>query len=293
MLHESTIKREVSFCGIGLHSGKPVAMTLRPAPAGSGVVFRRMDLGSFSIPVREASIISTSYSTTLGIDGVRVQTVEHLLASFYALGIDNLFVELTGEEVPIADGSATPFVNLLCEAGRLTQEQLREVIPIARPITLNDESGRKWIRLTPADRLTISYTIEFDHPLISRQSYLYQHDPDRFIDEIAPARTFGFLKDVKRLMEAGLAHGGSLENAIVVGDKEILNKEGLRFENEFVRHKILDLIGDLALIGRPVQCFVEAHHAGHTLHAELVRVLRQNEKGLSATAADRHPALVA
>jgi len=281
MIHEKTIKREVYFSGIGLHSGRPITMRCVPAPTGSGVIFKRMDLGSVSIPVREADIVSTVYSTTIGIDGVRVQTVEHLLAALSALEIDNLFVELTGEEVPIADGSATPFINLILEAGIIEQAALREVMTLTEPLTLTDDTGTKWITLHPAASLQISYTIEFDHPLISRQSYTYRHSPDAFIKEIASARTFGFLSDVKRLLENGLARGGSLENAIVVGEDKILNEGGLRFDNEFVRHKILDLVGDLALLGTQILGRIEAHHAGHLLHTRLIEALRKRNQDKS------------
>jgi UDP-3-O-[3-hydroxymyristoyl] N-acetylglucosamine deacetylase len=240
-----------------------------------------MDLGSVSIPVREADIVSTVYSTTIGIDGVRVQTVEHLLAALSALEIDNLFVELTGEEVPIADGSATPFINLILEAGIIEQAALREVTTLTEPLTLTDDTRTTWITLPPAASLQISYTIEFDHPLISRQSYTSRHSPDAFIKEIASARTFGFLSDVKRLLENGLARGGSLENAIVVGEDKILNEGGLRFDNEFVRHKILDLVGDLALLGTPILGRIEAHHAGHLLHTRLIEALRKRNQDKS------------
>jgi len=276
MIHEKTIKKEVCFTGIGLHSGKLVTMKWVPAPSGTGIVFKRMDLGSVSIPVREAETVSTAYSTTIGIGDARVQTVEHLLAALYAFGISNLFIKLTGEEVPIADGSATPFIDLILEAGAMEQASLSESVTMKEPITLVSDGGAKSITIHPASSLTISYTIEFDHPLIARQSYSYQHSQGAFVREIAPARTFGFLKDVKRLLENGLAQGGSLENAIVVGENKILNEGGLRFNNEFVRHKILDLIGDLALLGSPILGHIEAHHAGHQLHTRLIDALRNN-----------------
>ncbi len=280
MIHEKTIKSEVSLSGIGLHSGKPVSMRLLPAPVGSGIVFRRIDLGSFLIPVREAEVLSTAYSTTIGIDDVRVQTVEHLLAALYALGIDNLVIELDGEEVPIVDGSAAPFVAKLLEVGTIDQREFKSVIEIIEPITLIEkgENGKeaKQIRIVPAQSFEIAYTIAFAHPLILSQSYDYRHSEEAFIREIAPARTFGFMKDVKRLLETGLVRGGSLENAIVVGDDKILNQEGLRFKDEFVRHKILDLIGDLALIGMPILGRVEAYHSGHYLHTQLIDCLRKN-----------------
>ena len=253
-------------------------MKWMPAPVGTGIVLKRVDLGSAPIPVREADIVSTVYSTTIEFEGARVQTVEHLLAALYAFEIDNLFVELTGGEVPIADGSAIPFIHLLLEAGQVEQDCIRGECAVAEPVTLVDRGGAKWITLHPASSLEISYTIEFDHPLISKQSYIYQHSPDAFVREIAPARTFGFLSDVKRLFENGLIQGGSLENAIVVGESKILNEGGLRFSNEFVRHKILDLLGDLALLGIPIVGRIEAHHAGHQLHTRLIEALRNNRE---------------
>jgi UDP-3-O-[3-hydroxymyristoyl] N-acetylglucosamine deacetylase len=286
MIHEKTIKKEVSFSGIGLHSGVPVTMRWLPAPAGSGIVFKRTDLGSFLIPVSSAHIVSTLYSTTIGIGGVQMQTVEHLLAALYAMGIDNLFIEIDGEEVPIGDGSAAPFVTLLNEAGQQEQDRIRHCIKIVDPITLTDKvktqtsEVTKSIRVTPGASFQVSYTIAFHHPLIATQSYVYRHSPEAFIREIAPARTFGFLKDVKRLLEQGLAQGGSLENAVVVDENKVLNVEGLRFHDEFVRHKILDLIGDLALLGMPICGHVEAYHSGHTLHTQLIKALR-DDKGLS------------
>ncbi len=277
MIHEKTIQREVSFCGVGLHSGKPVTIRLVPAPAGTGIVFKRTDLGSVLVPVCAASVLSTFYSTTIGVNGVRVQTVEHLLAALYALSIDNLLIELDGEEVPIADGSSAPFVSLVLEAGEVDQEKEKMVLEIVQPLTIVD--GAKRIDLVPTTRggLEISYTIAYQHPLIASQSYTYAHSQDAFIKEIASARTFGFLKDIKQLLVKGYAKGGSLENAIVVGEDKILNQEQLRFEDEFVRHKVLDLIGDIALLGMPIVGKIVAYHAGHQLHTRLIETLRKNQ----------------
>jgi len=277
MVHEKTIKREVSFCGVGLHSGKPVSMQLIPAPEGTGIVFKRVDIGSVMIPVCTATVLSTFYSTTIGMNGAHVQTVEHLLAALYAFSIDNLLIELDGEEVPIADGSSAPFVSLLLEAGEVNQGQEKVVLEVVEPLTIVD--GEKKISVFPvADMgLEISYTIAYQHPLIARSFYHYLHSQNEFIKEIAPARTFGFLKDIKQLLAKGYAKGGSLENAIVVGDDSILNQEQLRFEDEFVRHKVLDLIGDIALLGMPIIGRIEAHHAGHQLHTQLIETLRKNQ----------------
>ncbi len=277
MIHEKTIKREVSFSGIGLHSGKPVQMRLLPAPAGTGIIFKRTDLGSALIPVCAATVLSTFYSTTIGIHEARVQTVEHLLSALYAFSINNILIELDGEEVPIADGSSAPFVDLLLEAGETRQQKEKMVLEVVEPLTIVD--GDKKISVFPVTHggFEISYTIAYQHPLIANSSYSYLHSQEAFIKEIAPARTFGFLKDIKQLLAKGYAKGGSLENAIVVGDDKILNQEQLRFEDEFVRHKVLDLIGDIALLGMPIIGRIEAHHAGHQLHTRLIETLRNNQ----------------
>ena len=281
MIHEKTIKREVSFCGVGLHSGLPVNMRLLPGPVGTGIVFKRTDMaGAVFIPVCAARVLSTFYATTIGMNGARVQTVEHLLAAVYALSIDNLIIELDGEEVPIADGSSAHFVNLLLEAGEERQGKERMVLKVTEPLSIED--GERRITLFPVrhghcEGLEISYTIAYPHPLIASQSFSYSHSKDAFIKEIASARTFGFLKDIKYLLAEGYAKGGSLENAIVVGEDKILNREQLRFEDEFVRHKILDLLGDIALLGMPIIGRIEAYHAGHKLHTRLIETLRSNK----------------
>jgi UDP-3-O-[3-hydroxymyristoyl] N-acetylglucosamine deacetylase len=238
-------------------------------------------LGPVFIPVCASTVLSTYYSTTIGIaigiDWVRVQTVEHLLAALYAFSIDNLFIELDGEEVPIADGSSAPFVDLLLSAGEVSQEKEKMVLEIVEPLTIVD--GEKKISLFPVTHagLEISYHIAYQHPLIAKSSYSYLHSQNAFVEEIASARTFGFLKDINKLLAKGYAKGGSLENAIVVGDDKILNPEQLRFEDEFVRHKILDLIGDIALLGMPIIGRIEAYHAGHQLHTKLIETLRKNQ----------------
>jgi UDP-3-O-[3-hydroxymyristoyl] N-acetylglucosamine deacetylase len=277
MIHEKTIKREVSFSGIGLHSGRPVTMSLLPAPEGTGIVFKRTDMGLAFIPVCAATVLSTFYSTTIGINGVRVQTVEHVLSALYAFSIDNIFIELDGAEVPIADGSSAPFVDLLLEAGEVSQEKEKRVLEIVEPLTIVDGDKKISVFPVPHGGLEISYTIAYQHPLIANSCYSYLHSKPAFIEEIASARTFGFLKDIKQLLAKGYAKGGSLENAIVVGEDKILNQEQLRFEDEFVRHKILDLIGDIALLGMPIVGRIEAYHAGHNLHTRLIEALRKNQ----------------
>ncbi|HLG21204.1 MAG TPA: UDP-3-O-acyl-N-acetylglucosamine deacetylase [Candidatus Manganitrophaceae bacterium] len=283
VMNQRTIQKEVSCSGIGLHSGKKVHLRLLPAPEGSGVVFIRTDLGGISIPADAAHIISTSLSTTIGAPGATVQTVEHLLAAVSALHIGNLIVELEGGEVPVLDGSAAPFVSLLQEAGEACQEDARPIIELMEPVTVS-ENG-KYITLRPASQFEISYKIQFDHPLISTQSYFYRHSVEAFAEEIAPARTFGFLREVQSLQARGLARGGSLENAIVIGDDRILNKQGLRFSDEFVRHKILDLMGDLSLLGMPILGRIDAVCSGHMLHAKLIREILKNQAAWKVSSA--------
>jgi len=273
---ENTIQSEVSCSGIGLHSGKIVQLRLLPAPEGSGVVFIRRDLGGISIPADHSHIVSTVLSTTIGTDGAIVQTIEHLMAAVSAMGIHNLVVELDGPEVPVMDGSSEPFVALLSKAGVLCQDKRRSFMEIMKPVTVSQNKRR--VTIHPGSSFEIEYQIAYSHPVISKQSYHYRHSPLAFKREIASARTFGFLKDVQSLQERGLARGGSLDNAVVIGDDGILNKQGLRFSDEFVRHKILDLIGDLSLIGMPILGRVEATCSGHSLHARLIEEILENKK---------------
>jgi UDP-3-O-[3-hydroxymyristoyl] N-acetylglucosamine deacetylase len=275
-MREKTVRKEISCIGIGLHSGKPIELKLLPAAEGSGIVFIRKDLGGKAIPADAAHVVSTHLSTTIGIDGATVQTIEHLMAAISALEIDNLIVEVDGPEVPVLDGSASPFVALIQEAGIENQERFKSFIEFLKPVTVSEKG--KYVTIRPGSSFDISYQIQFDHPLISNQSYFYRHSRQAFEKEIAPARTFGFLKDVETLKAQGLARGGSLDNAIVIGDDEILNKQGLRFPDEFVRHKILDLIGDFSLLGMPILGHVEALCSGHMLHARLLKEVLANEK---------------
>jgi len=275
-IKEKTIQNEVSCSGIGLHSGEKIQLRLIPAPEGSGILFSRTDLGGTLIPANATHVVSTHLSTTIGVEGATVQTIEHLMAAIAAFGIDNLIIELDGPEVPILDGSAAPFAELLSEAGHVEQKKGRKIIQLIEPVTIAEKGKR--VTVYPSSTFEISYQIRFDHPLISSQSYDYQHRCETFIAEIAPARTFGFLKDVQMLQSMGLARGGSLENAIVIGESRVLNEEGLRFSDEFVRHKILDLIGDLSLLGMPLLGRVEAVCSGHMLHAKLVKEILRNKK---------------
>jgi UDP-3-O-[3-hydroxymyristoyl] N-acetylglucosamine deacetylase len=270
---QRTLRRQISCAGIGLHSGHKVTLTLKPAAADTGIRFRRTDL-DVEIPATIAAVSSLQYATVLGRDGATVETVEHLLAALVSVGIDNLVVELTHNEVPIMDGSAAPFLYLLHEAGVKRLGTPRRYLKILRPLQIS--SGDKRIAVYPSDHFKVSYTISFDHPLLRHQSRTERITELTFAEHIAPARTFGFLKEVEWLRQNGLALGGSLDNAIVIGDTGVLN--ALRFEDEFVRHKILDAVGDLALLGSPLIGHVVAHRAGHALHTALAaRVLEERD----------------
>ena len=269
---QRTLKRSISCAGIGLHSGKKVTLSLKPAPAGSGIRFRRTDLGGIEIPATVAHVGTVAYATQLKLADARVETVEHLLAALASSRIDNAIIELNTPEVPIMDGSSAPFIYLVQEAGVRTLGESRKYLKVMRPVTLT--RGDKQIALFPSDHLKVSYTIGFDHPLLRHQTRTMVVTEDTFVDEIAPARTFTFLKEVEMLRQNGLALGGSLDNAIVIGDTGVLNSS-LRFEDEFVRHKILDLIGDFALVGHPVVAHAVVHRGGHALHTAMAAQLLQ------------------
>ena len=272
---QRTLRRSISCVGIGLHSGKRVTLSIRPAPAGAGIRFRRADLGGLEVPATVQHVGGINYATGLTRDAVHIDTVEHLLSALVSLGIDNVLVELNSPEVPIMDGSAAPFVYLIHEAGVKTQSAPRKYLKVLRPITMT--RGDKRIALYPSDHFKVTYSIAYDHPLLRHQSRTIRLSEDAFVDEIAPARTFTFLKEVEMLRQQGLALGGSLENAIVVGDTGILNN-ALRFDDEFVRHKILDVIGDMALVGHPMIGHLVAHRGGHALHtAFAAQVLEESD----------------
>jgi len=271
-LNQRTIRSPVGCIGVGLHSGARVQMTLRPAGAGTGIVFSRVDLTpAVDIPARAEYVVDTRFATTLGLGKVRVGTVEHLLSALNGLGIDNLRVEVDGPEIPIMDGSAAPFVYLLRTAGVELQRKLKRFLVVRK--TLEVREGDKLARIAPAPQFGISCTIDFDHPLIKDQDLRVVLSDRVYYREIARARTFTLLRDVEGLKKVGLAKGGSLENAIVVDEFNILNPEGLRFADEFVRHKVLDIMGDLALCGLPVIGHFTSHKSGHTLNQKLVRQL--------------------
>jgi UDP-3-O-[3-hydroxymyristoyl] N-acetylglucosamine deacetylase len=269
-MNQRTIRTPMSAEGIGLHSGKPARVTLAPAPPNSGIVFRERG-HSERIPAAPESVSNSHYATTIGWNGTRIQTVEHLLAAAAGLGIDNLEVEVEGGEVPALDGSARPFVSLLAAAGRTQQSAPRRPMVIPYPIRVGDD--RRWLEIVPSPAFAITYTLHNDHPAIGHQVRSWVPTETSFEDEFAPARTYGFLKDVGYMRKNGLARGGSLDNAIVLGKRGPLN--GLRYPDEFVRHKILDLIGDLALLGRTVVGHVSAFNAGHALNLELVKAIQR------------------
>jgi UDP-3-O-[3-hydroxymyristoyl] N-acetylglucosamine deacetylase len=272
---QRTLRRSVHCAGIGVHSGRKVKISLVPAPPDSGIRFRRTDLGGMEIPAH-VSQLSTKQQlqTGLGNGEATVETVEHLLAALHCMGVDNAVVELNHRELPIMDGSSAPWVYLIQDAGVKTLNVSRKAIQINRPIQIQD--GDKRIALYPYDGFKISYTINFDHPMLRHQQKTMDLDEQVFIDQIAPARTFGFLKEVEFLRQRGLAMGGSFENSIVLGETGVLNP--LRFEDEFVRHKILDAVGDMALLGRPIHGHLVVQRGGHALHTAFAReVLQQTD----------------
>ncbi len=266
--NQRTVAKRVSCTGVGLHSGKPATLTLAPAPADAGVTFVRMDLG-VEIPARNEHVVDTMLSTSLAIGPARVSTVEHVMAALHGMGIDNCRVEVDGPEIPILDGSAAPFTCLVQEAGVKVLPAGKQYLVIDQPVELRD--GDKLARLEPSEAFAVDFTADFGHPLITNQSFKVTLGERAFEREVARARTFCFRRDIDRMQAMGLARGGSLENAIVVDEFSILNPEGLRFPDEFARHKVLDAIGDLALLGLPVVGTLVAVKSGHAMNQALVR----------------------
>src|ERR1700733_9272544 len=262
---QRTLRRQISCAGIGLHSGNKVHLSLKPATADFGIRFRRTDLGGHEVPATVQHLAGIQLATGLARNEGSVETGEHLLSALVSMNVDNVLVELNSPEVPIMDGSAAPFIYLIQEAGMKNLAEPRKYLKIVRPIALS--RGDKRIALYPSDHFKVTYSISYDHPLLRHQSRTLRITEESFVEELAPARTFTFLKDVEMLRQNGLALGGSLDNAIVLGETGVLNN-ALRFEDEFVRHKILDAIGDLALVGYPVIGHLVAHRAGHALHTE-------------------------
>jgi UDP-3-O-[3-hydroxymyristoyl] N-acetylglucosamine deacetylase len=269
MRFQNTIKNTIFLSGLGLHSGRNINMRLLPAPCDTGVVFIRTDKGNVRIKARVSSVSDTTFATTLSAEGVRIGTVEHLLAAFAGLNVDNVYVEIDGPEVPIMDGSSHHFVSRIIETGITEQAKGLSYIKILAPIAIND--GHSQIAITPYDGTRVTYRLFYTHPAFGEQKMAIDISTNNFVKELAPARTFGFLRDVEMLKSRGLAQGGSLDNAIVLGDKEVLNGNKLRFENEFVRHKILDAVGDISLIGLPIYGHIIANKSGHTLHVKLLK----------------------
>ena len=268
---QHTLDRSISCTGIGLHSGKKVNMVLRPAEPDTGIIFKRTDLpGSPMIPGDVYNVVDTRFCTTLAQDNVTISTVEHLLSALYGMGVDNAIIEVDAPEIPIMDGSSAPYLLLLRHAGLAAQSKSRQFYLVKREVVLQD--GDKFVKLMPGNQeLSIDFSIEFEHPAIREQKMRFTLNEENYAREVSKARTFGFLADMRKLHEVGLALGGSLKNAVVLDDFNVINKEGLRFKDEFVRHKVLDFVGDLSLVGRPVLGRFVAHKSGHDLNNRLFR----------------------
>jgi UDP-3-O-[3-hydroxymyristoyl] N-acetylglucosamine deacetylase len=271
-MKQQTIKKEIKCSGIGLHSGQTVSLNLRPASEDAGIIFvhkgpngqRRLDLSPHNVT-------STELATTIGCNGTRIATVEHLLAAIIGLGIDNISIEVEGTELPIMDGSSASFVFLLRSAGIRKQRKPRHIMAFKKPLMFKEDN--RWIRVTPYQGMKIKYTIEFDHPMVGVQSFVFDHDPQQFIKSLAKARTFGFLRDVEKLQRVGLALGGSLDNAVVLDEYGVINPGGMRYRDELVRHKVLDFMGDMALMGVSLWGFFEVRCSGHAFNNSFFRFL--------------------
>lgn len=278
MIRQRTLKNIIRATGVGLHTGEKVYLTLRPAAAGTGIVFRRIDLDvPVEIKANPYAVGDTRLSSCLEKDGVRVSTVEHLMSALAGLGVDNVYVDLTAPEVPIMDGSAGPFVFLLQSAGLEEQNAPKTFIRVLESVEARD--GDKWVRFDPHNGFRLDLSIDFDHPVLerSRQSVSVDFSSTSYVKELSRARTFGFMQDVEMMREQGLALGGSLDNAIVMDEYRVLNSDGLRYEDEFVKHKVLDAIGDLYLLGHPLIGAFSGYKSGHALNNQLLRRLVERE----------------
>jgi UDP-3-O-[3-hydroxymyristoyl] N-acetylglucosamine deacetylase len=276
-MQQRTIERTVSCSGIGLHSAKRVELAFHPGAVDTGIVFSvKAKGGNRLVQVGPESVSHTHLATTLCFDGVKISTVEHVLAAVRGLDIDNIVIELNGEEVPIMDGSAASFVYLLHQAGVREQRAPKKVLSLTQPVSF--ASGNRWIKATPSNGFKASYIIDFPHPLVGRQELHYEANESCFIEQLSRARTFGFLNDVERLQQNGYALGGTLENALVLDDSSVVNPDGMRFPDEPVRHKVLDFIGDVALFGLPLWGFFEIHCSGHQLNNQFVRHLMAHQE---------------
>jgi UDP-3-O-[3-hydroxymyristoyl] N-acetylglucosamine deacetylase len=277
MRPQHTLAHAISCKGVGLHTGHPVTLTLLPAAPDSGLVFVRHE-GDKSVSVKASvcNLIPTELCTAISVNGTSIKTIEHVLSALVGLEVDNAYVEVDAPEVPVMDGSAAPFVQLIKTAGIVPQNRRQPFLKITKPIEVSDRGRR--VRIEPASDSQITYTIQYDHPLIQTQTCMFDWSVSAFEREIAEARTFGFLQEVEMLWARGLAKGGTLENTVVLTEKGVMNDSGLRFPDEFVRHKVLDLIGDMALLGLPVIGHIVADRSGHALHTKLVEtILRQPE----------------
>jgi len=272
MIQQKTLKNVIRATGVGLHTGEKVYLTLRPAAVNTGIVFRRTDLEpAIDVKACPENVTDTRLSTTIEAGSVKISTVEHLMSAFAGLGIDNAYVDLTAPEVPIMDGSAGPFVFLIQSAGVVTQATPKQFFRIKRPFEVRE--GDKWVKFSPFEGFKVSFSIDFDHPIFkdTEQVAAVDFSTTSFVKEISRARTFGFMQDLEALRNVGLAQGGSLDNAIVVDSFHILNEDGLRYRDEFVKHKVLDAIGDLYLLGHPLIGEFSAHKSGHALNNRLLR----------------------
>ncbi|MGQ3892537.1 UDP-3-O-acyl-N-acetylglucosamine deacetylase [Legionella sp. CNM-4043-24] len=291
MMKQRTLRKEIHATGIGLHSGKKVDLTLRPAPIDTGIVFCRVDLNP-QVQIRASydKVGDTMLCTSLHQDGVRVATVEHLLSALAGLGIDNAYVDVNAPEIPIMDGSAAPFVFLIQSAGITEQKAAKRFIRILKPVRVEDKG--KYVQFLPYEGYKISFTIDFDHPVFNDkpQTAKFDFSGTSYVKQVCRARTFGFLSDYEKLREADLAKGGSLDNAIVVDDYRVLNEDGLRFDGEFVAHKVLDAIGDLYLLGCGLIGAFEGHKSGHELNNRLLRELMVRQDAWEYTCFDASPA---
>lgn len=278
MIKQRTLKNVIRATGVGLHTGKKVLLTLRPALANTGIIFRRVDLDpAVEIPAKPKYVGDTSLSTTLVKDNIRISTVEHLLSALAGFGIDNAFVDLTADEVPIMDGSAGPFVFLIQSAGIVEQNAAKKFLRIKEKVRVDKDE--KWAMFEPFDGFKVGFSIEFDHPVFNQNNCHAEIDfsTTSFVKEVSRARTFGFMRDVELLRQKNLVLGGSLNNAVVVDDYRVLNEDGLRYADECVKHKILDAIGDLYLLGHSLIGAFKGHKSGHALNNTLIRELLLNE----------------
>jgi UDP-3-O-[3-hydroxymyristoyl] N-acetylglucosamine deacetylase len=267
---QQTLSNPIGCTGVGLHTGKPVTLTLRPAPVDTGVVFvNRNGHAGATLAASVDHLVATELCTAISGNGFQVKTIEHILAALAGLNVDNVFVDIDAAEAPVMDGSSAPFVQLIQSAGVVCQNRRQSFLKITRPLEIVDGSRR--IRIEPSSTPRITYTIQYDHPLINTQTFSYEHSAYAFETDIAGARTFGFLQEVEALWARGLGRGGNLENTVVLSHDGILNESGLRFSDEFVRHKVLDLIGDFSLLGLPFIGHLIADRSGHALHTRLVK----------------------